>query len=577
LAAVLAMFSLQDRPRALPQGLAADVLFDGRAAAARAEAIAEANPDRAAGSRGNRATGALVAARLAERGFRVKSHPFSHAGRDLVNVVGRRAGLTRRQIVVVAERDASVVPDAAGSAADTAALLELARVFEGRATRKTLVLASTDGSALGEVGAIRLAEELGSPALVDAVLVVSDLGSPTRRGPFLQAWSNDSRRAGIALQRTVADSIRQELDRSAEGSGALGQLARLSFPVGVGAQGVLIERGFDAVRISGSGELPPGETGPPEPVDEDRLGALGRATLRTVSAVDQRARVEHGPETYLLAVSQVIPGWALALLSATLFLPTLAVSVDALARARRRRVAVLPWMRWIGAWAAAFLCAVAMAELLALVGATPVPPPAPMPPGDMPLDGAALAVLGAALAAALAGGLLARRLALRPAPALSDPTDPGAGVALALGLVAAAILLWALNPYAALLAVPAAHLWTLTALTRPPPPRRARAVLVALGALPGALVWVLYMFALSLDPLESLWYLLLLVTGHTLGLATVLVGCLWLGALGAVIELTRRTPRERADAVRPDGPPVYGPGRYAGPGSLGGTESALRR
>ena len=103
-------------------------------------------------------------------------------------------------------------------------------------------------------------------------------------------------------------------------------------------------------------------------------------------------------------------------------------------------------------------------------------------------------------------------------------------MALALALVAAAVLLWVLNPYAALLAVPAAHLWTLTALTRPAPPRRARALLVALGALPGALVWLYYLFALSLDPLESLWYLLLLVTGHTLGLATALIGCLWLGA-----------------------------------------------
>ena len=135
-------------------------------------------------------------------------------------------------------------------------------MFEGRATRKTLVLASVDGSTLGEVGAIRLAEELGSPDQVDAVLVVSDLGAPTRRGPFLQAWSNDSRRAGIGLQRTVADSIRQELDRSAEASGALGQLARLAFPVGIGAQGPLLERGFDAVRISGSGELPPAGNGP---------------------------------------------------------------------------------------------------------------------------------------------------------------------------------------------------------------------------------------------------------------------------------------------------------------------------
>ena len=396
-----------------------------------------------------------MASGLADRGFRVERDGFSQAGRQLVNVIGRRAGRTRRQIVVVSERDASVTPDATGSAADTAALLELARVFEGRATRKTLVLASIDGSTLGEVGALRLADTLGDPAQVDAVIVMSDLASPTRRGPYVQGWSNDSRRAGIALQRTVEDSIGQELNRDADSTSAFGQLARLAFPVGVGAQGPLLEQGFDAVRVSGSGELPPKGNGPLDSVDEDRIGTLGRATLRTVTAVDERARVERGRETYLLAVSQVVPGWALALLSGTLLLPAIAVSVDAFARARRRRVAVLPWARWLGAWGAAFLCGVVMAELLALFGATPTPPRAPMPPVDIPLDGAALAVLGAVAAAAVAGWALARRLAVRPEPALRDPTDPGAGVALALALGGGGVLLWFLNPYTALLAAPA--------------------------------------------------------------------------------------------------------------------------
>ena len=188
LAVLLAMFSLEDRPRPLQQGLAADVLFDGRVAAVRAASIADANPDRTAGSAGDRAVARLVATQLAARGFRVETDRFSHAGRDLVNVVGRRAGGTRRQVVVLAERDSAVTPDAPGSASDTAALLELARVFEGRATRKTLVLASTDGSTLGEVGAIRLAESLGSPAQVDAVIVVSDLGSRTRRESLDHGW-----------------------------------------------------------------------------------------------------------------------------------------------------------------------------------------------------------------------------------------------------------------------------------------------------------------------------------------------------------------------------------------------------
>ena len=51
-----------------------------------------------------------------------------------------------------------------------------------------------------------------------------------------------------------------------------------------------MEDGYDAVRIAGSGELPPAGNGPVEAIDEDKLGALGRATLRTVTALDRGAR-----------------------------------------------------------------------------------------------------------------------------------------------------------------------------------------------------------------------------------------------------------------------------------------------
>jgi len=578
LALVLAMFSFESRPRPLQQGLAADVLFDGRQAAGVSARIAEREPDRRPGKPGDRAVATQVADTFASRGFRVERQRFAHAGHSLENVIARRAGRSQQQIVIVAGRDAAAVPDGPGSAADTAALLELARVFEGRPSRETLVLASVDGSTLGEVGAEELVDELGSPDSVDAVLVVSDLGSSTRSGGFVQAWSNDARRAGIGLQRTVGESIRQELDRPAEPSGALGQLARLSFPVGIGAQGVLLEAGYDAVRISGSGELPPGGNGPIDAIDEDSLGTLGRATLRTVTAVDQGHRPEHGPDSYVLAVSQVLPGWVLSLLAGTLLLAALVASVDAFARARRRHLPVMAWMRWIGAWTAPFLAGLATGEVLALVGATPAPPPAPVPPEDLPLDGAALGVLGGVAAAMALAFALARFLATRPDPALREPVEPGAGVALALVVSATALLLWLVNPYAGLLTVPAAHLWMLAALARPVPRRRVRALLLALGALPPLLVTLYYLVTLSLDPLEGAWYLLLLLTGHSVGLVTAVIGCVLLGALGGAVEIAVRAPREEEDEAPPQqGPPVYGPGAYAGPGSLGGTESALRR
>jgi hypothetical protein len=245
-AVVLTMFSFQSQPDALRQGLAADVLFDGNQAAVLAARIAADAPDRRAGSRGDLGTARLVADTFAARGFgggagaRPVVQRFTHAGHDLVNVVGRRAGSSRRQIVIVAARDAAKVPEAPGSAADTAALMQLARVYQGRPSEKTLVLASVDGSNLGQVGARRLVEVLPAPDLVDAVLVISGLGSSSTDGSVLQAWSNDSSRAGIGLQRTVAESIGEELGSSG-GSGAPGQLARLSFPIGIGDQGVLLE------------------------------------------------------------------------------------------------------------------------------------------------------------------------------------------------------------------------------------------------------------------------------------------------------------------------------------------------
>jgi hypothetical protein len=583
LAVVLAMFSFESRPKPLPQGLAADVLFDGAQAAQLATRIATDSPDRRAGAPGDRATADLVADAFAARGFtggrpgRPQLQHFTHADHDLVNVLGFRAGRSRRLIVIVAARDAATVPEAPGSAADTAALMQLARVFQGRPSQKTLLLASVDGSNLGEVGTTELISDLPAPESVDAVLVMSDLGSRSSRGSLLQAWSNDSSRAGIGLQRTAANSIREEVGRSAGGSGVFGQFARLSFPIGIGPQGVLLEAGYDAVRISGSGELPPDGHGPVEAIDEDRLGMLGRATLRTLTAVDQGGTPQHGPKSYVQAVSQVLPGWVISLLAGALLLPVLVASVDAFARARRRHVDVLRWLRWVAAWVAPFLAALALVQFLALVGATPAPPPAPVPPDVLPLDGAALGVLAGVAVAMVLALLLGRWLAARPDPELRDPVEPGAGVALALAIATGSLLLWLVNPYAGLLVVPAAHLWMLTVLTRPRPPRRLRAVLIGVGLAPAVLVAIYYLFALSVNPLHGAWYLLMMLAGHSVGIVLALIGCLMLAAFCGTAEIAWRSPDEDEDDQGPQGPAVYGPGSYAGPGSLGGTQSALRR
>src|SRR3954447_17971587 len=156
------MFSLESRPPPLPQALAADVLFDGRVALAGSERLAQAFPDRRPGTNGDRQVAAQVATNLRNQYFAVTVDRIQSDDKTIVNVVGRRIGESPRQLVVVAPRDADRVPDVAGSAADTASLIEIARTLEGRVTQKTLVLASVDGSAIGSDGARRLASQLSA-------------------------------------------------------------------------------------------------------------------------------------------------------------------------------------------------------------------------------------------------------------------------------------------------------------------------------------------------------------------------------------------------------------------------------
>lgn len=573
LAVVVVMFSLESRPRPLGQGLPADVVFAGASAVTTTGTILDAARDRRAGRPGDRDAARLVARSFRERGFTVEVDRFDHDGDDLMNVIGRRAGSSRRQIVVIAARDAAGVPDAGGSAADTAALIELARVFEGRPSNKTLVLASVDGATLGELGTTELVERLNPPGLVDGVVVMSGLGEPDSARPAVVAWSGDATSGGIGLQRTAAESIRQELGAVAPAASPAGQLARLAFPLGIGAQGVLIAAGYDAVRIAGAGELGASGETELEDVDEDRLGGLGRAALRTVTALDQGRRAEHGPETHITIVSQVMPGWAPSLFALALILPVLVATIDAFARARRRNEPVLPWLVWVGAGAMAVVLGILLVHALSLTGALRKPFEAPVAPDLYPLDGGAIAALLVVTGVVAAAWVGLRFLAARARPGVLDRSAPGAAVATALVLAGSVLILWLVNPFAALLMAPALHLWTLATLVDPPPPRRARLLMIAAGLLLPALLAIYVLASLSMDPLSGAWYLLLLVAGGHVGLLTTLLWAALVAVLGSAWAIARAGDPPREEPAPPVS--VRGPASYAGPGSLGGTDSAL--
>jgi hypothetical protein len=138
----------------------------------------------------------------------------------------------------------------------------------------------------------------------------------------------------------------------------------------------------------------------------------------------------------------------------------------------------------------------------------------------------------------------------------------------------AGVLVWVVNPFAALALMPALHLWLLVTSSPVPARRPVAVVLVLCGLLGPALVALALLSRLSLGGFGGAWYGFLLVTGHQIGLYTALVGALLAACFVAALRIA--LVRRAAPPV-PAGPPVRGPGGYAGPGSLGGTQSALER
>jgi hypothetical protein len=231
------------------------------------------------------------------------------------------------------------------------------------------------------------------------------------------------------------------------------------------------------------------------------------------------------------------------------------------------------WLRWVAASALPFLLASLLAIGLFRTGLIEAAPAAPV-------AGAASAPNAAALASVVVLALLTwfglRPLLLRGLRVEGDPGGGGAATAIVIVLCAATLAVWIVNPYASLLLIPALHLWLLAMAPETHLRRPAALALWAAGLLP--LLLVAYAFArqFGLDPLELVWMLELLVAGGGISLVVVLVWSAVLGcAAGALVVVLRAAGPGRPDA--PSQITVRGPKTYAGPGSLGGTESALRR
>jgi hypothetical protein len=143
-------------------------------------------------------------------------------------------------------------------------------------------------------------------------------------------------------------------------------------------------------------------------------------------------------------------------------------------------------------------------------------------------------------------------------------------------LVLAAALAWAANPYLAALLLPAAHLWLFAAAPQGRLHGTAAIPAVLAGVLLPLLAVVYYALAFVAGPLALAWLVLQSAAAGHVPVILVLVTAGWLAALAAVVRVVASQARAGREAP-PDPIRTRGPVSYAGPGSLGGTESALRR
>ena len=570
-AAVVLMFSVVSRPEPVRTSTAPDA-FDSSSAASSARELLRLAPSREPGSPGDMAAAEFVRERFeAIAGGQVTRQSFDgrFEGEDvsLANVTLVLPGLSSRRIVIAAPRDCAEGSCPVSSAASTGALLGLASSFDGARHRKTLVFVSLDGSAAGAAGAEELGRALDDePA--DAVIVVTQPAAANREEPLVVPWSSGPQSTSVQLTESAEAAVEGEL-RTESGlrTPTFESLRRLAIPTGLTDQAPLIAEGADAIAITAGGERPlRGDEDTLANFSPSTLGSIGRAALSLALALDaQQPALEHGPEAYVPLAGKLIPGWALSLLALTLLIPIGIVSIDALARSKRHGEPIGPALAWISIRTVPFVIAMLLAYAMALVGLMPEPA-FPFDPDRHRLDLAALLSL-LALAVAFLGGL--RLTGLVP---LTDAADQALVPAIGLALFAAGLGVWLANPFLALLLVPTVHLWLGAALLR------GRPGVVAAVAAAGLVVPCLALISLAtqLDVgLSAPWELVLMFTGRHFGPLAVVPLCLLGGCLLALLSVAASRPG-RPVVVRPGGR-VRGPLSYAGPGSLGGTESALPR
>ena len=575
-------FSLENQPAPASTNLAPGVSFASVDAAA--EKMASQFGAVSAGSRADGQMAGYVADQLrGAGGFSVstQSTPIrTAAGEQAIDTVeAERPGLGQGTVVVIADRDGAASGGSGPPVASTAAsavLIGLAKEESGASLDRSLLLISTSAR-VGAAGTAALAHTLAGNG-ADAVIVLGDLAGAEDHSPVVVPWSGTDRLAPASLTATLGAYVSAQTGLSRADPSLGSEFAQLAFPFATGGQAPFAGLGIPAVGLSVSGDRSPVAGGP---VDTARIAQFGLALDQAVSALDTGPAVP-APGAYLTISSKLVPLWAVRLLVLALIVPVAFTLVDALARARRRGHSILSWIVWVLSSIAPFIVGLAVIKLAGLTHILSAPPEAV--DSGWGFSAAGAAVIAVAIAATAVAFVLLRPLGVQVASGIGwrrTPTSPpieGAVVALSIVLCALSLVVWIVNPFAAALFVPALHVWLWLGSPGVAASRLRALALIVAGLILPALIAVYDMLALGMAPWDFAWSLTLALAGGAVNVGTGLSWCVSLGVLAGAVVLLARAAGAPAAVVGAEGAlSVRGPLGHAGPGSLGGTESALRR
>ena len=377
--------------------------------------------------------------------------PWRDAPVPMTNVIAYAPGRQPGVVAVIAHRDGSGADNAVG----TGMLIELARALAPLPRQRGIVLVSTDGGLTGGQGADELARTWPLANRIVGAIVLSSVGSPAGTRLSLLLRSQAPRGTSPTLVSAARQQLVQASGLDPSLPGALDQITGYAVPYARTEQGPLLARGVPALTLSG---------GPPEgrrerfvDLSARQLGQVGTAVANMVVELDVAPAIESGGAPDVFLGGRIIRGWLVQVALTALLAPVLACVLDLVARLRRRRLPLAPGMRALAWRASAWLVALVVLWILTLAPGRLI-----SPTESVPLPGrTGVTTAGLAITAGLA--LLYWRFVTRPRLAPVRPVSGGertAGLAAGLvGMMGAALLLAATNPFALIIVLPAAHAW----------------------------------------------------------------------------------------------------------------------